>query len=334
MAASEPLMSVHQFTGDRGSSPINPTLRGRPRVIGGTLRTDTGQIMRGATMDIRKQANPPCNQQAVWDNYRSLGLNLVRLDVKTDANGSGRAVADQIPFLDAAVECAAKARMYVMPLVSIVPGNYDLAQLTAFWSVVAARYKDRTHVFYEMTNEPVSGGGYWGQANQWTAPKLADLRGIYDIMRAAAPNTHVILFSTTNLAPNPTSWRAVPQGFEAAGAPIDWSNVSIGFHHYPGTYNFGDPDGFGGIAQMQAWGYNMFMSECNDFIWKQGGNDGPSKDPRNSQQVWAWLSTGHDGISHPVSWVCLDGKSGDVNTQIVPEIIPYLQASGCPLVME
>lgn len=243
--------------------------------------------------------------------------------MKTDANGSGRAVADQIPFLDAAVECAAKARMYVMPLVSIVPGNYDLAQLTAFWSVVAARYKDRTHVFYEMTNEPVSGGGYWGQANQWTAPKLADLRGIYDIMRAAAPNTHVILFSTTNLAPNPTSWRAVPQGFEAAGAPMDWSNVSIGFHFYLGTYNFGDPNGFGGIAQMRAWGYNMFMGECNDFI-----GDGPSNEPRNKQQVWGWLEEAG------VSWVNLDGKAGNVNTQIIPEILPYLASIGRPLPVE
>lgn len=323
-------MSIHQFA---APTPVAGA-RGRPQVVNRTLRTDTGRLLVGATMDIRKQAAPPCTQQAVWNSYRALGLNLVRLGVKTDADGIGRPIADQLPFLDAAVECAAKARMYVMPLVSINPGGYNLAQLTAFWSVVADRYKDRPHVFYEMTNEPTSGGGYWGTTAHWTPAKLADLRGVYDIMRAAAPQTHIVLFSTCNLAPNPTSWRAVPQGFEAAGTPMDWSNVSIGFHHYPGTYNFGDPDGFGGIAQMQAWGFNMFMSECNDFIWKTDGADGPSKDPRNVQQIWAWLSTGHGGIAQPVSWVCLDGKNGDVNTQIVPEIIPYLQASGCPLVVE
>ena len=316
-------MSLHQFTGDRGSSPASPTPRGRPQVIGGTIRTDTGQIMRGATMDIRKQANPPCNQQAVWNNYRSLGLNLVRLGVKTDADGNGRAVADQIPFLDAAVECAARAHMYVMPLVSINPGGYNLDQLTAFWSAVAGRYKDRAHVFYEMTNEPVSGGGYWGATPHWTPAKLADLRGVYDIMRAAAPKTHIVLFSTTNLAPTPASWHAVPQGFEAAGTPMDWANVSIGFHYYKGTYNFGDPNGFGGLQQMKDYGYSLFMSECNDFI-----GDGPSDDPRNSQQVWLWLEQAG------ISWVCLDGKSGDVLTQIEPEILPYLAANGHPLPVE
>ncbi|MFO1145795.1 MAG: cellulase family glycosylhydrolase [Rhodospirillales bacterium] len=279
--------------------------------------------MRGATIDIRWQANPPCNQQAVWNNYRSLGLNLVRLDVKTDADGAGRAVANQIPFLDAAVDCAARARMYVMPLVSVDPGSYNLAQLTSFWSVVADRYKDRPHVFYEMTNEPVSGGGYWGAANHWTAEKLTDLRGVYDIMRAAAPATHIVLFSTANLAPNATSWRAVPQGFEAAGGQMDWANVSIGFHYYGGTYKFGDPNGFGGINQMRAWGYNMFMSECNDFI-----GDGPSNDPRNKQQVWGWLEEAQ------VSWVNLDGKAGNVNTQIIPEILPYLASIGRALPVE
>lgn len=320
MAAGEPLMAFHQFT---GSAPAAPASRARPQVIGRTIRTDTGQIMRGATMDIRKQANPPCNQQAVWNNYRSLGLNLVRLGVKTDADGNGRAVADQIPFLDAAVECAARARMYVMPLVSINPGSYNLDQLTAFWSAVAGRYKDRAHVFYEMTNEPVSGGGYWGATPHWTAAKLADLRGVYDIMRAAAPDTHIVLFTSANLAPNAPSWRAVPQGFEAAGAPMDWSNVSIGFHYYGGTYNFGDPNGFGGINQMRGWGYNMFMSECNDFM-----GDGPSSDPRNKQQVWGWLEEAE------VSWVCLDGKGGNVNTQIIPEILPYLASIGRALPVE
>ena len=309
---------------------IDPLRRARPRVINRSLYTDTGKLLRGCTMDIRKQASPPCTQQSVWDGYRALGLNVVRLGVKTDADGAGRATADQLPFLDAAVECAWDARMYVMILVSINPGGYNLAQLTEFWTAVAPRYKDRAHVFYEITNEPVSGGGFWGTTAHWTAAKLAELRGVFDIMRAGAPDTHICMFSTPNLAPNAASWLAVPAAFDAAGAaPVDWSNVSISFHHYPGTYAFGDPDGFGGLAALQAAGFNLFMSECNDFM-----GDGPAVDPRNSQQVWAWLSTGHDGVSAPVAWCNLDGKAGNVNTQIVPKIIPYLADNGCPLVVE
>ncbi len=322
-------MPVHQFTGVPASAGPDPLRRGRPQVLNHSLYTDTGLLLRGCTMDIRKQATPPCNQPAVWAAYRALGLNVVRLGVKTDADGAGRALADQLPFLDAAVECAWDARMYVMILVSINPGGYNLAQLTEFWTAVAPRYKDRAHVFYEITNEPVGGGGYWGQTSHWTTAKLRDLRGVFDIMRAGAPDTHICMFSTPNLYPNAASWLTVPQQFEALGSPIDWSKTSISFHHYPGTYAFGDPDGFSGLAALQAAGYSLFMSECNDFM-----GDGPATDPRNSQQVWAWLSTGHGGVSAPVAWCNLDGKAGNVDTQITNKIIPYLAANGCPLVAE
>ena len=312
--------NVNLFTGVGASAPT--IRRGRPRVINHSIRTDTGQLMRGATMDIRKQSLPPCNKQSVWDHYRSLGLNVVRLGVKTNHDGVGRALSQQLPYLDAAVECACQAHMYIMPLVSVNPGTYNLAQLTEFWTEVAQRYKDQTHVFYEITNEPVSGGGYWGATAHWTTPKLTDLRGVYDIMRAGAPDTHICMFSSCNLYPNPTSWKTVPEQLSALGSPIDWSNTSISFHHYPGTYLFGDPNGFGGLQQMKDFGYNLFMSECNDFIWQTDGGDGPSKDPRNKQQVWLWLE------ENEISWVCLDGKSGDVLTQIEPEILPYLTANG------
>lgn len=305
-------------------------LRSRPQVLNHSIYTDTGKLLRGCTMDIRKQASPPCTQQAVWDGYRALGLNVVRLGVKTDVDSAGRTLAEQLPFLDAAIECASRARMYVMVLVSINPGGYNLTQLTEFWTAVAPRYKDRPHVFYEVTNEPVSGGGFWGTAAHWTAARLTDLRGVFDIMRAGAPDTHICMFSSPNLAPDAPSWLAVPAAFDASGAaPVDWSKASISFHHYPGTYAFGDPDGFGGLAALQAAGYSLFMSECNDFM-----GDGPATDPRNSQQVWAWLSTGHGGVSAPVAWCNLDGKSGNANTQIIPKIIPYLQEQGCPLIVE
>ena len=322
--------AIHHFTGLPAPSGPAPLRRARPQVLNHSLYTDTGKLLRGCTMDIRKQASPPCTQQAVWDGYRALGLNVVRLGVKTDADGAGRPVSEQLPFLDAAINCAWNARMYVMILVSIDPGGYNLAQLTEFWTGVSPRYKDLPHVFYEITNEPVSGSGHWGATGHWTPAKLTELRGVFDIMRAGAPDTHIMMFSTPNIYPNAASWLTVPAQFSAAAAtPVDWSNVSISFHHYPGTYASGDPDGFGCLKALQDAGYNLFMSECNDFI-----GSAASSDPRNSQQVWAWLSTGHDGVSAPVAWCNLDGKAGNVNTQIVPKIIPYLQEQGCPLVVE
>jgi len=314
-------MSIHQYS----AGPVIPsTQRARPQIANQTLRTDTGRLLRGATMDIRKQATPPCNQQSVWDSYRSAGINLVRLDVKTDTDGAGRPIAQQLPFLDGAVDCAARAHMYIMPGVSIAPGNYNLAQLTAFWTAVAPRYKDRAHVIYEMTNEPVSGSPYWGAANQWTDAKLRDLRSVHDIMRSNAPNTHIAAFSTPNLYPDAPTWRPVPQRYSSLGSsPLVWDNVSIAYHHYLGTYNFGAPNGFGGINLMKSYGYNVIMTECNDFM-----NDAPSNDPRNKQQVWLWSEQNN------ISWVCLDGKGGTISQQITSEIMPYLAANGFGLPVE
>ena len=83
--------AVLHFSG-RPVAPIviDPLRRARPRVINRSLYTDTGKLLRGCTMDIRKQTTPPCNQPSVWDGYRALGLNVVRLGVKTDADGAGR----------------------------------------------------------------------------------------------------------------------------------------------------------------------------------------------------------------------------------------------------
>lgn len=320
-------MSIHQFS-DGGTPPIDTLHRGRPVVRDGTIFTDTGRLLTGATMDLRKQTTPPANRQTVWDSYRAAGLNMVRFGVKTDVDGAGRPLATQLPYIDAAVNCAWNARMYIMILVSINPGGYNLAQLTEFWTAVAPRYKDRPHVLYEITNEPVSGGGFWGQTSHWTTPKLTDLRGVFDIMRTGAPDTPIMMFSSPNLAPNATSWRTVPQQFEALGTPIDWGKTLISFHHYPGTYAFGDPDGFGGLATLKSLGYSLFMSECNDFM-----GDGPSEDPRNHTDVWVWLTGGH-GPCTPIAWANLDGKGGTINTQISNKILPALTAAGLGLVAE
>lgn len=323
-------MSIHQLTGIGGAiPPVDPLHRGRPLIQAGTILTDTGRILAGATMDLRKQTSPVSSNQTTWDNYRAAGLNFVRYGVKTDADGAGRPVATQLPYIDAAVDCAWNARMYIMILVSINPGSYNKAQLTEFWTAVAPRYADRPHVIYEMTNEPVSGGGYWGATPQWTTPKLTDLRDIYDIMLAGAPNTPIVLFSTPNISPSATSWRTVPEQFSAIRSPaVDWTKAIVGFHHYPGTYASGDPDGFGCLASLKSLGYNLLMTECNDFI-----GDPPSNDPRNHTDLWVWLTGGHGGCT-PISWVCLDGKGGTITQQITSKIIPALNAAGFGLVVE
>jgi hypothetical protein len=324
-------VTIHQFTGVSAPVVVPPPpppppppvtgVRGRFLIKDKKIYTDTGKPIRGASMDIRKQTSPVCTQQATWDSYRKAGINISRIDIKTDTDGQGRPISQQVPFIDKAVECAAKANMYIQMHPSINPGKYDLKQLNDFWSVVAPRYANRAHVVYEMYNEPTA----WGQTASWTDATIRDFRGIYDIIRKSAPDTHVILFSTANLAPDATSWRTVPERFDKYGSgPMNWSNVSIGFHHYPQTYKFGDPNGFGGLQALRDLGYLLWMTECNDFI-----GDVPSNDIRNHQQIWLWLEM-FDGLP----WNCLDGKGGTISTQITSKILPYLSANGFPINFE
>lgn len=315
-------MSIHQLVG--ASLLILPPItdtRGRLLIKDKKIYTDTGKPIRGSSMDIRKQVNPVCNKQETWDKYRKAGINISRIDVKTDTDGQGRSVSQQIPFIDKAVDCAARANMYIQIHPSINPGGYNLKQLNDFWSVIAPRYANRTHVVYEMCNEPTS----WGETSSWTDTKLRELRDVYDVIRKSAPDTHVIIFSSANLAPNPQSWRSVPERFNIYGTgPMNWDNASIGFHHYVGTYKFGDPNGFGGLQVLRDLGYLLWMSECNDFI-----GDKPSNDQRNHQQVWLWLEQ-----FGGVPWNCLDGKNGAISTQITSKIMPYLSSNGYPINFE
>jgi hypothetical protein len=302
------------------AAPINPNTRARPIVANGTLKTDTGTLLRGGTMDLRTSTTPVSSNNATWVNWRAAGLNVCRYDVKTVLNG--RTPAAQIPYIDAAVSRAEANRMYIMIDQSIQPGSYDKAALTDFWTQVAPRYKDRPCVIYETTNEPVGGGPFFGAAANWTNAIIQDFHDIYVLMRNAAPDTPIILFSTANFSPSAAAWHTVVQSFEAKGAAVDWTKTVFGYHHYLGTYAAGAPDGFGALNQFKAW-YPIIMTECNDFI-----GDAPSNDIRNKTAVW--LEYEQNGIS----WVNLDGKAGTINTQITNEILPFLASNGFPVPIE
>lgn len=309
-------------------------MRGRPIITpGASIHTDTGVPLRGASMDIRKQTNPVCTQASVWANYRAAGLNVCRIDVKTDVDGNGRPIAQQLPFLDAAVDAASAAHMYIQPHPSVMPGNYNLSQLNAFWTAVAPRYASRTHVIYEMYNEPTANvsSPYYGNAASWTTVVLTDFRGAFNIIRNAAPDSPVVIFSTANLAPN--SGQFIPkvnQFVTMSGPAVDWTKTVMGYHHYLGTYNFGGTDGFGGIGEMMSAGFAMYMTECNDFM-----GDGSSNDPRNHTQVWLEMEQFQSpavagALGHGIGWNCLDGKGGTITTQITSKILPALHAAGIP----
>lgn len=274
--------------------------RGRVRVQNGTVVSDRNTILRGATMAVMYGPGNS-NNSSYWHHMNvNLGLNAVRLGVKTGQ--IGRSVEQQLAAIDNAVNSAARQNMYVMINNSIRPGSYDLAELQAFWSVVAPRYKDRTHVLYEMTNEPVNGGPHWGNVVQYNEKVLADLKVVYDIMRRGAPDTHIALFTAPNLYPDCNSYAAMIGRMPG----VDWQKTSVGFHHYQGTQKFGAA----GLNCLRNR-YPLLMTETNYWTTREVGN------LRDALNLYEQLQ---------ISWFSLDGKGSTYRLQ--NEILPALRRAG------
>ena len=126
---------------------------------------------------------------------------------------------------DTVVDLASKEGMHVIINYHDV-GSYEKEYLTKFWDLVAPRYRDRTHVAYELMNEPVK----WSR--DYTDEHLANVKELYDRVRGLAGHP-----------PDPadvrehhvtTRSRCARRGAigAAIGGGIDWTKSSVGFHPY------------------------------------------------------------------------------------------------------
>jgi hypothetical protein len=104
--------------------------------------------------------------------------------------------------------------------------------LTLFWQIIAPRYKDRTHVFYELMNEPVQ----WWPEN-YDDQVLDDIKKLYDQVRRAAPQTHLVLISSANhISLNPSAGTLLSVARRLKQRGVDFANASVGFHAYNTRY--------------------------------------------------------------------------------------------------
>ncbi|MEM6690637.1 MAG: cellulase family glycosylhydrolase [Planctomycetota bacterium] len=103
--------------------------------------------------------------------------------------------------------------------------------LNAFWDLVAPRYKDRTHVLYELANEPVP-----FHPNDVSGQNVDDFIGLYERVRNLAPQTHLILGSFTTVAHfGDRSMLTIARELDDGDDGVDFDNASIGFHGYDVT---------------------------------------------------------------------------------------------------
>ena len=148
------------------------------------------------------------------------GLNAFH--IYAEYRASNQSPGYNVAKVDHVVDLAEENGLYVVLTIGCggENGSFDQNFVTGFWDFYAPRYKDRTHVVYELMNEPQA----------WSAPynnaTLTMEKNGYNQIRALAPDTHIMMMSYSQ----PNNWDQAAS--ECEGLDIDWSNASVAFHTY------------------------------------------------------------------------------------------------------
>ena len=245
---------------------------GRPIIKNNTLYAADGRKLRGD--HVNWAAGPIALNPTTWERGKEIWFNCRRLDANKDSTeGKAPLSCDQCGFdnknprlwkaIDSSVNLAARAGQYVMMLygspISVFSDELDQAHFREFWALAAPRYKNRTHVFYEMANEP---------GDSWRSPLSA--MPVAHQIRLDAPETPLVICNLMDAGAKPISeFQSWEPGYNSSypTTPWDWSKGVIGVHPYRGYYNFnaikavlpimnteiwtGD---YADMAQMEQWG--------------------------------------------------------------------------------
>jgi hypothetical protein len=204
-----------------------------------TLQTDAKSTIRAGSVWVttgrrRDEGVDP----RFWQANRDRGLNAMRVicfdpwmksrgyEPYVDWSDKASAAA-LLARLDEIVDIGAKMGMYVIINYHDV-GKFDKEYLAAFWKAVAPRYKARTHVLYEIANEPVE----WFPGD-YKESTIADLASISAGVRQLAPESTLIVLTFANASGEGASSMLAKSKIFAAKAPkIDWKKTVVGFHPY------------------------------------------------------------------------------------------------------
>src|SRR6185436_13462904 len=89
------------------------------------------------------------------------------------------------------------------------------------WDFYGPRYAQRSHVMYEIQNQPEQ------TCDAPFLPETLDMeRETYARIRAAAPESHIAFFSYHGLPTAP----ALASSLDAMAGLVDWSRASVAFH--------------------------------------------------------------------------------------------------------
>ena len=233
-----PSLLLCSLAGLLALSPLQSrAARGRPYVdsrLGfNRLLSDQDTLLRGVSLSwdggdpYGSQAKVLPTQESLDALVRDYGFNALHLYLEGDSSGNTDPVGYNAEDCDILVERCAQAGLYLIITIGCNGENgqiHDLQFILDFWNFYGPRYKDETHVLYEAKNEPV---GY--TAGHWTPEDWDKQVLMYQTIRAAAPETMILLFSFMGFRNEGAASDAVKY-VEARG--VDWSNAAVAWHGY------------------------------------------------------------------------------------------------------
>ena len=237
-----------------------------------TFVDDNGQLLRGPYESTEWTTAAPIGEIA---RIKELGCNTVHLyaesfDPAFPASGStapGYAVAE----VDKFVQMTRDLGLYLVITIGngANNGNHNRQWAAGFWNYYAPRYKNETHVLYEIHNEPVA----WGPpyVTGTTPAGAMDMEvEAYNIIRQHAPATPVLLFTYAVFGEAGGTAAALTDIHEfnqrVFGNPnAVWANEAVGFHGYAGWKGTSQA-----VAGLLAAGYPCMMTEFIGLDWGSG----------------------------------------------------------------
>jgi hypothetical protein len=217
----------------------------------GTLVTDRGTLLRGAFVAI----NNPWNEMPSRENVtaiKNLGLNCIHLYAESywDENRNGAGPGYLFDKVDSLVTWTAQDSLYLIITFAGLDINIDtnVTFVKDCWEIYSERYKDETHVIFEIFNEPTD--------VPYSDAMITLEKELYDIIRSNAPETHILLLSPWNFF-----YDEILTNIEMLDN-VDWSNSSIAGHAYQRpAQDYIEP-----INRIKDAGYAITVTEFHSFM--------------------------------------------------------------------
>jgi len=216
------------------------------------LRTDTDTPLRAGTAWLWSQS-PQEPQPSYYSELRRNGLNAVRLvlfDVWIQESGykhydwnDPQYRQTMLARIERAVNaCSANGLYAIINAHNKNPSphpNFDEKLNSELWRTVAPYFANRSHVAYELFNEPISGAGKNGVLEFEEMRTLQSLARVHNLVRSLAPETHLMILTPSGIS----GWGSInamnnlTRNFEKITGALDWSKTSVAYHLYHADVN-------------------------------------------------------------------------------------------------